>query len=196
MFKKNYKWFMEGYRWDKEQTDLLIENFKKGKSVHKITMLINEHIKKSRPGILKTTRTFDSVANKLKNLGLISEDKFNDILKVKKFNVQFNRLNSYEDIKKEVFDRDRNKCIICGEKNIQMTHIVPFRETFKNKPIELVSLCFKDHKMFDDLCEYETKKVFDYMCKLYPNYDKKYKITYRYNPITNKDLCEIKRIEN
>ena len=37
--------------------------------------------------------------------------------------------------------------------------------------------------------------ICNYMCNLYLDYNKKYKITYRYNPITNKDLCEIKRVE-
>jgi 5-methylcytosine-specific restriction endonuclease McrA len=195
MYKKNYKFFLEGARWDREQTDILMNNFNKGKTIQELTMIINEHIKSSRPGAVKTIRTFDSVAYKLKNLGLISEEKLNDALTVKRIKVKFNRLNSYDDIKKEVFDRDKNTCVICGSKNdLQMAHVVPFRETFKNLPNELVTLCKKDHKIFDELNEYETKKVFEYMCKLYPDYSKKYKVTYRYNPITNKDLCEVKRL--
>ncbi|MDP2947101.1 MAG: hypothetical protein Q8N88_03215, partial [Nanoarchaeota archaeon] len=58
--------------WTREQTNLLIENFQKGKTVREITTIINEHIKDSRPGAIKTVRTYDSVAHKLKNLNLIS----------------------------------------------------------------------------------------------------------------------------
>ncbi|MDP2946952.1 MAG: HNH endonuclease signature motif containing protein, partial [Nanoarchaeota archaeon] len=116
-------------------------------------------------------------------------------LKVKKISKEFNRLNNYEEIKKDVFNRDKNSCVVCGSTgNLQLAHVVPFRETLKNLPMELVTLCKKDHELFDNFTEFETKKVFDYMCKIYDGYEKKYKITYRYNPITNRDLGEIKRV--
>jgi 5-methylcytosine-specific restriction endonuclease McrA len=190
-----YQYKPEGAYWDKEQLKLLIESFKEGKSVQEITKIINEHIKDSRPGAVKTIRTYDSVAYKLKNLGFISEKKLNETLKSKRSLVKFHRLIYYDDIKKIIFNRDKNSCVICGLKNeLQLAHIVPFRETFQKEIMELVTLCKKDHVIFDSLNEFETKKIFDYMCNLYPDYDKKYKITYRYNPVTNKDLCEVKRV--
>lgn len=190
-----YHYNPEGARWNKEQTEVLLENFHQGKNIHEITNAVNQKIKDSRPGAIKTVRTYDSVAYKLKNLGLITEQQLSDTLKAKRVMVQFHRLNNYDDIKKEVFARDKNKCIICGGNDwLQLAHVVPFRETFAKEERELISLCKKCHKIFDELNEFETKKIFDYMCKIYPNYEKEYKMTYRYNPVTNKDLAEIKRI--
>lgn len=183
-----------GQNWTREQTKLLIENFNEGKTINEITNIINENIKDFRPGTIKTIRSYDSVAHKLKNLGLISKEKLNDMLKVKQVSKAFNRLNNYDGIKKYVFDRDKNSCVVCGAKRfLQLAHMVPFRETMKNLPAELVTLCKKDHELFDNYNEFETKKVFDYMCKIYPDYEKKYKMTFRYNPVTNKDMAEIKR---
>ncbi|MFA4960318.1 MAG: HNH endonuclease [Candidatus Pacearchaeota archaeon] len=186
-----------GQIWTREQTNLLIENFNAGKSIREITSIINEHIKDSRPGTIKTIRTFDSVAHKLKNLGLISEAKLSDTLKAKQVSKSFNRLCNYDGIKKEVFDRDKNSCVACGvKKDLQLAHIVPFRETSQKISSELVTLCKKCHELFDNFNEFETRKVFDYMCGQYSGYEKKYKMTYRYNPVTNRDMGEIKKMDN
>jgi len=191
----NKKFFTEGYWWTKDETKILIKNFNAGKTPREITIAVNDYIKNSRPGTVKTFRTVDSIVHKLKNLGMISEKELSDILKAKRVLIDYNRLNNYDDNRNKVFERDGNKCAVCGVKeNLQLAHVVPFRETLKTTPEELIALCRMCHRIFDSYNEFETKKIFDYMCKKYSDYEKKYKITYRYNPVTNRDLAEIKRI--
>ncbi len=185
--------FPKGQRWDWNQTDLLIRNFKKGLSIKEITELLNEYLKQ-QPGINRPERSYDSVAHKLKNLGLITEKKLSDSLKAKQVIVKFNRLNNYDDIKKEVFDRDKNRCALCSSKKfLELAHVIPFKKTYDKIPKELITLCKDCHKLFDSLNEFETKKVFSYMANAYSGYEKEYRITSKYNSITNKDMCEIMR---
>jgi hypothetical protein len=184
-------------RWDSEQTRLLKESFAKGKDLHEMTKIINDHIKDTRPGAIKTLRTADSIAYKLRHLNLISDDRMKSMLKVKRIFVNFNRLNNYEEIRQAILSRDNKTCVVCGKKeNLQLAHIVPFRETFQKNLPELVILCKDCHKTFDRYNEFETEKIFNYMCKIYSDYQNLYKLARRYNPITNRDLCEIKRINS
>ena len=182
-------------RWDSEQTRLLKKSFSEGKNLHEMTKIINEHIKATRPGAVNTFRTTDSIAYKLRHLNLITDEKMNSMLKAKRVFVKYNRLINYEEVREIVLCRDDRNCVVCSKKDkLQLAHIIPFRETFQKNPKELVTLCRVCHKIFDSYNEFETNKIFNYMCKLYPDYEKNYRIVKRYNPVTNKDLCEIQRV--
>lgn len=181
-------------RWDLVQTRLLKDSFAAGKDLHEMTKIINDHIKETRPGAVKTFRTTDSIAYKLRHLKLISDEEMKSMLKVKRVFIRFNRLNNYDEIRNSVFSRDNKKCTICGkEENLQLAHIIPFRETFQKNLPELITLCRECHKLLDKYNEFETEKVFNYMCNIYPDYKENYMIFKRYNPVTNSYLCEIKK---
>lgn len=56
------------------------------------------------------------------------------------------RGNSWARISKEIRARDGNRCVKCGSAdNLQVHHIVPYRETQDNSPENLVTLCGHCH---------------------------------------------------
>jgi len=104
------------------------------------------------------------------------------------------RDDGWRKAKNAILKRDGYKCVICGEKKgLQFAHTVPFRKTMANKEKEAVTLCPKDHEIFDSKNAFETKKIFDWMCSQYSDYEDRYKICEKYDMVSNKDIMWIER---
>ena len=181
--------------WDKQQTNLAIKLFKEEKSFEEIADHLNAFIQEiytdSKKNIIRSPK---AIAHKLQKLGYISETQLENFQEKKARKIEVKREFNRKDTKEKILKRDNYKCVLCdSKKDLQFCHIVPFRKTFDNIEKEAITLCEKDHELFDQNSEYETKKIFETMKKYYPNYDDEYKIISEFNPFTNRDKCEITR---
>lgn len=178
--------------WTREETDFLIRLFNEGKTFHEISERLNS-LNEVGSSSFKS-RSPKSVALKLVRLGLINKGLVEDWEKKVIQETIEKRKEKRVSTKIKVMKREGRSCVICDEKeDLQMAHIVPFRKTKVNKEIETVILCPKDHDLFDKNNAFEVKKVWDYMKKKYSNYEEKYKLCEKYNPLTNKDDMWVER---
>jgi len=58
----------------------------------------------------------------------------------------------WESIRKQVYARDGNRCVMCGKKGrLHAHHIVPVRISHNNSLSNLVSLCERCHKIIEEV---------------------------------------------
>lgn len=83
--------------------------------------------------------------------------------------------------------RDNGLCIICGRMGISNAHIVPRSQGGLGIEQNIVTLCPQCHHEFDNGKEswFYKEKIYEYIKKLYPNWDaenmkfKKYNYCYK-----------------
>lgn len=174
--------------WSGEETAFVRRLYSEGVSIEDICNRLNSL--GSGP-----TRSPRAVAFKLFKLGMISQDKLVSFDEKRDAKIKSKRDSGWRGAKNAVLKRDGYKCVICGEKKgLQFAHTVPFRRTMENKEIEAVTLCPKDHELFDSKNAFETKKIFEWMVSKYSDYEKKYKICEKFDMASNKDLMWIERV--
>lgn len=84
-------------------------------------------------------------------------------------------------VRRQVLDRDRCRCIICGAKtNLQIAHYISRARNGLGIPENLVTLCYKHHYQYDN-GKFHTehkKRIEDYLKANYPDWDNK-NLTYK-----------------
>jgi 5-methylcytosine-specific restriction endonuclease McrA len=146
---------------------------------------INKYIKKKAEGYdTFPYRTDRAVAFQCLNLNLITKEQFEDWDRRRNTLLLQDRSKNFFEVKKRVFERDGNKCVICNsDKNLHFSHIIPFRQTRLNLEIEAITLCEEHHYKFDDGSNEITKAIFQKMGEYYKDYESQYSL--------NKILCSI-----
>ena len=77
-------------------------------------------------------------------------------------------------VRAEVVDRDGGRCIICGDRQIQIAHFVPRARGGLGIPQNLACMCYICHFQFDNgSYRKEIGKAFEgYLKERYPDWDK------------------------
>lgn len=167
-------------RWDGEQRELLLKLWKKPKSFNEIASAVNDlnRLRAKQNGFdIIPHRTARAVAIQCQKLGLISVQERVEWEEKEVETRKKARANNRYPIRKEVFARDLNMCVVCKvNKNLEFAHIIPFEETRRNCAKEAVTLCKNHHKHFDKGCAKCVEKVYNRMCDCYQDYSNEYKI--------------------
>lgn len=174
---------MEGYsvknfpvQWDKNQKIILVGLFLLGKTFQEIADELNGYLKKAA----KEYNTFPyrsdrAVAYQCHKLNLLSKEELEVWDKKRSQLIIKDRFKGLSQVKKKVFERDGNKCVICNSnQDLHFAHIIPFVQTRLNIEIEAITLCNKHHKEFDDENPDVTESVFRHMSEYYSDYEKQY----------------------
>jgi hypothetical protein len=166
-------------RWDNKEKEILLALFEEGKSFEEIAKEVNKFLEtKKNEYEFTNVRTPISVAFQCRQLKLITQERLNSYIKRFKNKLKKDRARDIYKVKKNVFERDGNKCVICdSNQKIQFCHLMPFRDVRKNKEMESVTLCVIHHKEFDKNSEFIVRKVFKKMCLYYPDYSCKYELS-------------------
>ncbi len=167
-------------RWDNEQKELLMKLWKKHKSFDEIACAINDHnsLKAKLNGFdIIPHRTPRAVAIQCKKLGFISGEELVEWEKKEVEAKRKTRANNRYPTRKEVFARDKNKCVVCNAtKDLKFAHIIPFEKTRQNCKKEAMTLCKYHHTHFDKGCTKCVEKVYKRMCECYQDYSNEYGI--------------------
>lgn len=136
-----------------------------------------------------------AIGFKLVNLGIIKKEVLDEWMKVQEEIRVKQRYENSPTTKKEVYERDKGKCIYCNKSDeLIYAHIIPFRLTKQNLSKETILLCSNHHKQFDKGDKEIIEKVFSKMCEYYLDYPNKYWIKQGFCETCNRSHTKIERV--
>lgn len=81
-------------------------------------------------------------------------------------------------VKKEVYERDNGRCVICGREGLPNSHYIRRSKGGLGIPENVVTMCIYCHSAYDngydtELKEYIKNKTKEYLMSIYKNWNEK-----------------------
>ncbi|MCD4771283.1 HNH endonuclease [archaeon] len=176
--------------WYQEDYEIVEKGYKNKNTFEDIAKQLNENRKSkiTERGQICALRSPGAVAHRLRIMGLISSEEVEEFYKTHRKKKAQKRSKGLDKERKLAFNRDGNKCVICGvEENLEFAHVVAYKDTRTNNHKEAITLCKKHHKMFDKKDKDTTVFIFQKMKEYYPEFENDYLFKYQYFKKYNMD---------